>query len=218
MPWSCVRGARLQVRGVGAGAGSCFPPWAPPFPRVPQGACCESSRPVVPSFCLPVRSSMGSVRSAGSVWSPLTSAPRVCRVWVRSCSRGVRAPPARVRVARALRAILVQDAGRAVPGGSCPSAFPAPVPCPAYFAPGGWPGPFVPFHGLGSLAPLQTGLPLRAGFPRSGGGTRAPRGGGASCLGLRRPGLGALQRPKARPSGVRSGPATHWLWVREVWT
>ena len=48
------------------------------------------------------------------------------------------------------------------------------------------------------------------------GGTRAP-GGGASCLGVRLPGLGALLRPVARPWGSRPGPATHWLWVRAVW-
>ena len=41
--------------------------------------------------------------------------------------------------------------------------------------------------------------------------------GGASCLGVRRPGLGALPRPTARPWGVRPGPLTHWLWVRGVW-
>ena len=50
------------------------------------------------------------------------------------------------------------------------------------------------------------------------GAARGRPGGGASCLGLGCPGLGALPRPKARPWGVRLGPATHWLWVREVWT
>ena len=44
-----------------------------------------------------------------------------------------------------------------------------------------------------------------------------PGGGGASCLGVGRPRLGALPRPTARPWGVRPGPATHWLWVRGVW-
>ena len=38
--------------------------------------------------------------------------------------------------------------------------------------------------------------------------------GGVSCLRVECPGLGALPRPTARPSGVRPGPATHWLWVR----
>ena len=48
----------------------------------------------------------------------------------------------------------------------------------------------------------------------------APRGrpaGGASCLGVGRPGLGTLSRPTARPRRVRPGPATHWLWVQGVW-
>ena len=42
-------------------------------------------------------------------------------------------------------------------------------------------------------------------------------GGGSSCLGVGRPGLGALSRPTARPCGVRPGPSTHWLWVRRLW-
>ena len=42
-------------------------------------------------------------------------------------------------------------------------------------------------------------------------------GGGASCLGAGRPGLGALARPTARPWCVRPGSATHWLWVRGSW-
>ena len=54
---------------------------------------------------------------------------------------------------------------------------------------------------------------LRAGFARCGGGTRAP-GGGASCLGVGRPGSGALPPPTARPLGGLPGPTTHWLLVR----
>ena len=40
------------------------------------------------------------------------------------------------------------------------------------------------------------------------------RGGGASCLGVGRPGSGALPPPTARPLGGLPGPTTHWLWVR----
>ena len=58
--------------------------------------------------------------------------------------------------------------------------------------------------------------PARA-FLRSLGAARGRSGGGASCLGVGRPGLGALPRPTALPWGVRPGPATHWLWVRGVW-
>ena len=38
--------------------------------------------------------------------------------------------------------------------------------------------------------------------------------GGASCLGVGRPGSGALPSPTARPLGGLPGPTTHWLWVR----
>ena len=42
---------------------------------------------------------------------------------------------------------------------------------------------------------------------------RAPWG-GASCLGVGRPGSGALPPPTARPLGGLPGPTTHWLWMR----
>ena len=38
-------------------------------------------------------------------------------------------------------------------------------------------------------------------------------GKGASCLGVGRPGSGALPPPTARPLGGLPGPTTHWLWV-----
>ena len=38
--------------------------------------------------------------------------------------------------------------------------------------------------------------------------------GGASCLGVGRPGSGALPPPTARPLGGLPGPTTHWLRVR----
>ena len=68
----------------------------------------------------------------------------------------------------------------------------------------------------GNPSPTPQRALLQAGFARCGGGTRAPRG-GASCLRVGLPGLGALPCPTARPWGVRSGPATHWLCVRAVW-
>ena len=46
-----------------------------------------------------------------------------------------------------------------------------------------------------------------------GRGMRVPRG-GASCLGVGRPGSGALPPPTARPLGGLPGPTTHWLWLR----
>ena len=39
-------------------------------------------------------------------------------------------------------------------------------------------------------------------------------GGGASCLGVGRPGSGALPPSTARRLGGLPGPTTHWLWVR----
>ena len=84
---------------------------------------------------------------------------------------------------------------------------------------GGLPGPTT--HWLwargggrhGDPSPTPQRAPLRAGFARCGGSTRAP-GGGASCLGVGRLGSGALPPPTARPLGGLPGPTTHWLWVR----
>ena len=45
---------------------------------------------------------------------------------------------------------------------------------------------------------------LRAGFARCGGGMRVP-GGGASCLGVGRPGTGALPARTSRPLGRAAG-------------
>ena len=39
-------------------------------------------------------------------------------------------------------------------------------------------------------------------------------GGGASCLGVGRPGSGAYPTPTARPLGGLLGPTTHWLWLQ----
>ena len=67
--------------------------------------------------------------------------------------------------------------------------------------------------GRGDPSPTPQGALLRAGFARCGGSTRAP-GAGASCLGVGRPGSGALPPPTAHPLGGLPGPTTHWLWVR----
>ena len=53
--------------------------------------------------------------------------------------------------------------------------------------------------GRGDPSPTPQRALLRAGLARCGGGTRVPEGGGASCLGVGRPGLGAPPRPD-RPS------------------
>ena len=49
---------------------------------------------------------------------------------------------------------------------------------------------------------------------RAVGAARVRPGGGASCLGVGRPGSGALPPPTARPLGGLPGPTTHWLWLR----
>ena len=71
--------------------------------------------------------------------------------------------------------------------------------------------------GRGDPSPTRQRALLRTGFARFWGRHEGTRGWGASCLGVGRPGLGALPHPTARPWGVRPGPATHWLWVRGVW-
>ena len=52
---------------------------------------------------------------------------------------------------------------------------------------------------------------------RAVGAARGRPGGGASCLGVGRPGLGALRTPTARPLGGPLGSATHVLWARVCW-
>ena len=67
--------------------------------------------------------------------------------------------------------------------------------------------------GRGDPSPTPQRALLRAGFARCGGGMWVP-GGGASCLGVGRPGSGALPPPTAHPLGGLPGPTTHWLWVQ----
>ena len=58
--------------------------------------------------------------------------------------------------------------------------------------------------GRGDVAPTAQRALLRAGFARCGGGMRVP-GGGASCLGVGRPGSGALPPPTSCPFGRVAG-------------
>ena len=86
--------------------------------------------------------------------------------------------------------------------------------------------PRLPALWAGCRGPLPTGCgcggmrawgpvtnPTRRALACCGGGMRVP-GGGASCLGVGRPGSGALPAPTARPLGGLPGLTTHWLWVR----
>ena len=58
--------------------------------------------------------------------------------------------------------------------------------------------------GRGDLSPTPLRALLRDGFARCGGGMRVP-GGGASCLGVGRPGSGALPAPTTRPFARAAG-------------
>ena len=86
--------------------------------------------------------------------------------------------------------------------------------------------PRLPALWAGCRGPLSTGCgcggvrgwgpvtnPTARALACCGGGMRVP-GGGASCLGVGRPGSGALPSPTAKPLGGLTGPTTHWLWVR----
>ena len=172
----CVRPSR-QALGVGAGAGSRFSPWAPPFPRFPRGACCGWFFPGVPSLCLPVPIPCGLRVPRARSGCP--SGPgRVSVACV--CARGLAAyaplPPPWVGVARALRAFLVQGARQAVPGVLCPSAFPAPVPCSADSALGAVARSLRPLAWLGVAPPCEQACSCELGLRPFGGGTRAPGG------------------------------------------
>ena len=102
--------------------------------------------------------------------------------------------------------------GHLLPGCGAPGVGRSPTPdCPP---PGRAAGAGYPLAvgvgGCGRGDPSPT--PQRAGFASCGGDTRVP-GGGASCLGVGRPGSGALPPPTARPLGGLPGPTTNWLWV-----
>ena len=119
--------------------------------------------------------------------------------------RRTRPPPVRVGVARALRAVPVQGASRAVPGGLCPSAFPAPVPRSAYLALVEVARSLRPLAWLGVARCPAGFLPLRAGFARCQGRTRAPRGGAplAWVRSIRGWALSLAQPPVLGACGVR---------------
>ena len=88
------------------------------------------------------------------------------------------------------------------------------------------PHPRLPALWAGCRGPLPTGCgcgwvrtwgpvtnPTARALACCGGGMRVP-GGGASCLGVGRPGSGALPPPTARPLSGPPGPTSQWLWVR----
>ena len=126
----CARRLR-QVWGVGAGAGSNVSP-VPPFHFPAFPALCVAGRSIWVSLTLACRYAIPCGLCVPLARSDCPSGfPRVSFACV--CARAPAAsaplPPHRVDVARALRVVPVQGAGRAIPCGSCPSAFSAPVPC-----------------------------------------------------------------------------------------
>ena len=149
MPWPCVRGARSRSGGSRRLRVLSFPLWllrslTSLAVRV-AGCPVRVSLPFTCWYAFPCALCVPRARSG----CPL--GPRRVSVGC-GCPRAPAAyapSPFRVGVARALRAVLVQGAGRAISGGSCPSAFPAPVLCSASFNRRGWPGPCAPLPGSG---------------------------------------------------------------------
>ena len=106
------------------------PPPASPFPCAPREGCCglpsRVSLPLACWFAIERGLCVPHARSGCPSAARRVPAVRVCAPVPAAC-----ALPPLVGVTRALCAVPLQRAGRAVPGGPCPSAFPAPVPCSA---------------------------------------------------------------------------------------
>ena len=187
LPWRVQCPGRVCAAlpaGLG-GSGRCLvscpprlPLSAPRFPRCVWRAV--SSGCPLPSLAGMPFHAVCAFRGLGLVALLVFPACPLC-VCVRSRSRCVRAPPPlpAAGVARALRAVPVLGAGRAVPLGPCPSALPAPVPSSVWFVfllgEGGQPRPVSPIPGFRLCAPRGVGLRVW-GVPAPGGGV----GGGAA--------------------------------------
>ena len=192
-----ARSCKLALRAVGAAPG--HPGGAPPaWVWGVRGRALSNPRlPTLWAGCrgpLPTGCGCGGVR----VWGPVTNptaralASWLCALWggKRGCPGG--APPAWVMGFR----------GRALSQPQLPALWagcwgPLPTGC--------WCG------GVRAWGPVTN--PTARALACCGGGIRVPRG-GASCLGVGRPGSGALPPPTARPLGGLPGPTTHWLRVR----
>ena len=143
----------------------------------------------------------------------------VCRVSVVCvCARapGACLPPHPVGLTRVLRAAAVQGAGKAVPGGPCPSTFSALIPCCACLVKGG-PGPVLtsPCLSPSRVPPGEwarvAGAVLSSGVGSAGVGTpHQPTGHALAasvlhCGGGRRASVGV---PSLGTSGVRHPPSS----------
>ena len=155
------------------------------------------------------RSPTPAARPLGGLPGPTTH-----WLWVRGgCGRGNRHQPDSARSYELWGRHVGAPGGRLLPGCGAFGVGRTPTPdCPPS-------GPAAGAHyplavGVGGCGRGDPSTTLqRAGFARCGGGMRVP-GGGASYLGVGRPGSGALQPPTARPLGGLPGPTTHWLWGR----
>ena len=129
------------------------------------------------------------------------------------CGRGDPSPTPqrallRAGFARSGSGMRVPGGGRLLPGCGASGDGRSPPPDHSFFRACGR-GPIPTGCGCGGCgrgdpSPTPQRALLRAGFARCGGGTRAP-GGGASCLGVGRPGSGALPPPTTRPFGRAAG-------------
>ena len=191
----------LALRAVGAARGR--PGGAPPawVWGVRGRALSRLRLPALWAGCwglLPTGCGYGGLRACGPVPDPTARALAswLCALWGRH--EGARG-------GRLLPGCGASRVGRSLTPGCPPSGGAAGAYYPLAVGAGGC--------GRGDPSPTPQRALLRAGFARCGGGTRAP-GGGASCLGVGRPGSGALPSPTARPLSRLPGPTTHRLWVR----
>ena len=187
-----ARSCELALRAVGAARGR--PGGAPPlWVWGVQGRALSHPRlPALWAGCrgpLPTCCECGGVRAWGPVTNP-TARALAC------CGGGMRVPGG---------GASCLGVGR--PGSG---ALPPPTARPL----GGLPGPTTHWLWVRGAAGVGTVTnPTARALARCGGGMRVP-GGGASCLGVGRPGSGVLPPPTARPLGGLPGPTTHWLLVR----
>ena len=126
----CAALAAGQEGGTGAAS------YRPPPLAVPPSRPSRGLKRVGPSGCplpLPAGSPVQVVCAFRVLGPGAVLVRRACPLagCVLALSRCLRLSPSPCLIARALRETSSQGAGRAVPGGSCPSAFPAPVPCSA---------------------------------------------------------------------------------------
>ena len=206
----------------------CGGPTLSPWPACPVGAACRGGGG------RPTPGGLASHRCEGYLVSgafpPLAARPlgraagasatrvfrvRSVRVWGPSTGPTVRALAGRHCAPWGWR----KGVPRGVPSAIVRGVWGQALPLPRLPAPGRAAGAHYPLAagaggcGRGDPSPTPQRALLRAGFAHCGGSTRAP-GGGAYCLGVGRPGSGALPPPTARPLGGLPGPTTHWLWVR----